>query len=170
MGKKSTPKPPDLTSLSNAQLQISKEQLDQAREQMNMSQAQFDRFMQQTDAEMAQSQQQYETQMGLQQRALDQADAAAAVSKAVADKQMAAMDQNMQFAQEDRDRYKNTFLPLQDQYISEAQAYDTPEKRAQAASQALADNQTQIEAQRASTSAQLASMGVDPSQVMSTSL
>lgn len=170
MGKKSTPKAPDLTSLSNAQLQISQEQLQQAREQMNMSQAQFDRFMQQTQDEMAQSQKQYEAQMGLQSRALDQADAANAVSKAVADKQIAAMDQNMQYAAEDRQRYKDVALPMQDKYIADAKAYDTPERRQQAAAQALADNQTQLEAQRQSVAANLASMGVDPSQVMSTSL
>lgn len=170
MGKKSTPKPPDLTSLSDAQLQISKEQLDQAREQMNMSQDQFNKFVDQTNLEMQQSQTQYEAQMGLQSRALDQADAAAAVSKQVADKQIAAMDQNMGFAQADRDRYTNTFIPLQNQLLTEAQDYDSPERRAQAASQALADNQTQIEAQRNNTASQLASMGVDPSQVMSTSL
>lgn len=135
-----------------------------------MSQAQFDKFSQQTDAEMAQSQKQYDAQMALQQRSLDQADAAAAVSKSVADKQIDAMNQNMQFAQQDRDRYTNTFLPLQNQFIADANAYDTPARREQAASQALADNQTQIDAQRQNASAQLVAMGVDPSQVMSSSL
>lgn len=170
MGKKSTPKPPDLTPLSDAQLEISREQLAQAREQMGISKAQFDKFMKLSDAEMAQSQKQYDEQMGLQSRALDQADKAAEVSKSVADKQISAMDQNMQFAQEDRNRYKTVALPLQDAFIHEANAYDSPERQAQAAAQALADNQQQIEAQRANTASQLASMGVDPSQVMSTSL
>src|SRR5690348_14061232 len=169
MGKKSTPKPPDLTPLSNAQLEISREQLAQAREQMGISKQQFDKFMQLSDAEMAQSQKQYETQMGLQSRALDQADKAAAISKSVADTQIQAMKQNMGFALEDRNRYKKVALPLQDAFIKEANGYDTPQRRAQAAAQALADNQQQIEAQRANTAAQLSSMGVDPSQVMSTS-
>lgn len=170
MGSKSTPTPPDLTPMSDAQLQISKDQLAQAREQMNMSQAQFDKFVGITNDEMKQSQQQYDTQMGLQSRALDQADKAAAVSKSVADTQISAMDQSMGYAAQDRARYQNTFIPMQDQLIAQAKAYDTPERENQAASQALADNQTQIEAQKANTAAQLASMGVDPSQVMSTSL
>ena len=170
MGKKSTPTPPDLTPLSNAQLEISRQQLAQAQQQMQMSQSQFDKFVAQTNLEMQQSQKQYDTQMGLQSRALDQADAAAAVSKSVADKQIEAMNQNMGFAATDRARYEKTFIPLQDQAIAEAQGYDTSARREQAASQALADNQTQIEAQRQNTAAQLASLGVDPSQVMSTSL
>lgn len=170
MGKKSTPKPPDLTPLSNAQLEISKQQLAQAQQQMNMSAEQFNRYMDLSNQELQQSQAQYDTQMGLQSRALDQADAANAISRQVADKQMSAMDQSMQYAQEDRSRYTNTILPLQDQYIKEAQAYSSPEKQAAAAAQALADNQTQIEAQRNNQMSQLASMGIDPSQVMSSSL
>lgn len=137
---------------------------------MNMSQQQFDRFMDLSNEQLAESKNQYSQQMSLQQRALDQADAANAVSKSVADKQIAAMDQSMGYAQQDRDRYTNTFLPLQDQYIAEAKAYNTPEKQEQMAGQALAENQTQVEAQRNNLQAQLASMGVDPSQVMSTSL
>ena len=170
MGKKSTPKPPDLTPLSDAQLEISREQLAQAREQMGISKQQFDKFMKLSDAEMAQSQKQYEQQLALQSRALDQADKAAGVSKSVADAQIKAMQQNMGFAAEDRKRYKDVALPLQDAFIKEANAYDSPQRQAQAAAQALADNQQQIEAQRANTASQLASMGVDPSQVMSTSL
>jgi len=170
VGKKSTPKPPDLTPLSDAQLAISKEQLEQAREQMQMSQSQFDKFTELTNKQMAQSQDQYEQQMALQSRALDQADAAAAISKSVADKQIASMDQSLAWATEDRNRYEQTFLPLQDQFIQEAKDYSTPERREQAASQALADNQAQLEAQKRNTAASLASMGVDPSQVMSTSL
>lgn len=170
MGKKSTPKPPDLTPLSNAQLEISRQQLAQAQQQMNMSAEQFNRFMDLSNQEMAQSQKQYDAQMGLQSRALDQADAANAVSKSVADKQLSQMDLAMQYAKEDRDRYTGTILPLQDQYIEAAKGYASPEKQAAMAAQALADNQTQIEAQRNNQMAQLASMGIDPSQVMSSSL
>jgi hypothetical protein len=170
MGSKSTPKAPDLTSLSNAQLQISQEQLAQAQQQMQMSNSQFNSFMQLNQQQLQQSQDQYNQQMALQQKALDQADAANAVSKSVADTQIASMNQSMQYAQQDRDRYENTFVPLQDQYIQAAQSYNTPQKQEQMASQALAENQNQIEAQRGNLQAQLASMGVDPSQVMSTSL
>jgi hypothetical protein len=170
VGKKSTPKAPDLTPLSNAQLQISQQQLQQAQEQMNLSKDQFNQFMQLNQQQLQQSQDQYTQQMGLQQKALDQADAANAVAKAVADKQMAAMDQSMQYASEDRQRYTDTFLPLQDQYIQAAKDYNTPQKQEQMASQALAENQNQLEAQRGNLQAQLVSMGVDPSQVMSTSL
>lgn len=137
---------------------------------MEISDKQFQKFMALSDEEVQQSKDQYSQQMALQQRALDQADEAAQVSKSVADKQIQAMDQNMGFAQEDRQRYKDVALPLQDAFIKQANEYDSPQRQAEAAAQALADNQQQLEAQRAATAGQLASMGVDPSQVMSTSL
>lgn len=135
-----------------------------------MSQSQFNTYMGLSQQELQQSQDQYNQQMSMQSRALDQADAANAVSKSVADAQIQSMNQSMQYASQDRDRYNSVEIPLQDQYIQAAKDYNTPEKQAAAAAQALADNQTQLEAQRSNTASQLASMGVDPSQVMSTSL
>lgn len=170
MGGKSAPKPPDLTPLSNAQLEISKAQLAQAQQQMGISQQEFSQYMDLNKQQLQQSQDQYTQQMDIQQKALQQASDANAVSKQVADTQMASMNQSMQYAQQDRDRYTNTILPLQDQYIQEAKDYSSPAKQATAAGQALADNQTQLEAQRSNQMAQLEAMGVDPSQVMSTSL
>jgi hypothetical protein len=170
MGGKSAPKPPDLSGLTNAELQISQQQLDLAKQQMGVSQSQFQQFMQYNQQQLEQSQNQYNQQMDIQKQALAQAADANAVSKQVADTQIQQMNQSMQYQQQDRDRYTNTILPLQDQYIQEAKDYSSPEKQAQAAAQALADNQTQLEAQRNNQMAQLAAMGVDPSQVMSSSL
>lgn len=67
-----------------------------------------------------------------------------------------------QWAEEDRSRYVNTFQPLQDQFIAEAGAYDTPERRAAAADAAAADVSIQGrlagDARRRSSMA----MGIDP--------
>jgi hypothetical protein len=170
MGGKSAPKPPDLTGLTNAELQISQQQLDLAKQQMGVSQSQFQQFMQYNQQQLQQSQQQYDQQMDIQKQQLAQAAQANQISQNVANTQIQQMQQSMQYQQQDRDRYENTIVPLQDQYIQEAQAYSSPEKQAAAAAQALADNQTQLEAQRNNQMSQLAAMGVDPSQVMSTSL
>jgi len=43
------------------------------------------------------------------------------------------------WADEDRARYQNVFQPLEDQYIAEAQAYDTPGRRSARANAAAAD-------------------------------
>ncbi|MBV7408770.1 tail fiber domain-containing protein [Maritimibacter sp. DP1N21-5] len=66
------------------------------------------------------------------------------------------------WAAEDRARYKNTFIPLQDELIADAQGYDTPERRAAAAAQAEADTQQQITLARQQEDRRLAGMGVSP--------
>tara|TARA_R110000764_G_scaffold239995_1_gene341383 strand:- start:24064 stop:25110 length:1047 start_codon:yes stop_codon:yes gene_type:complete len=66
------------------------------------------------------------------------------------------------WALEDRERYKNTFEPLQDQFIEEAQNFDTPEARAAAAREAVSDVRQQTAMAQEASGRNLARMGVDP--------
>jgi hypothetical protein len=67
-------------------------------------------------------------------------------------------------AKADRQRYEQTFQPLEDKFVQEAQTYDTPERRAAQAARMQADVNTQFEAQRANATKQLEGYGIDPSQ------
>lgn len=67
-----------------------------------------------------------------------------------------------EWAAEDRSRYKNTFVPLQDQFIAEAQGYDTPERRAAAVDAAQADVAIQGQLARDGQKRQAAAMGINP--------
>lgn len=66
------------------------------------------------------------------------------------------------WANEDRARYKETYEPLQDQFIAEAQGYDTPERRTQQATAAVADVEQQAQIARAAQDRRMAAMGVTP--------
>lgn len=66
------------------------------------------------------------------------------------------------WATEDRARYKSVFEPLQDQYIADAQAWDSPERAAAAAGAAGATVQNQMAMQTATAQRQQAAMGVAP--------
>lgn len=67
-----------------------------------------------------------------------------------------------QWAAEDRDRYQSTFIPLQDQFIAEAQGYDTPERRAAAADAATADVALQGRLAGDARKRQAMAMGINP--------
>lgn len=67
-----------------------------------------------------------------------------------------------QWATEDRARWKDTFQPLQDQYIADAKSWDTPQRRAQAASEAQADVRLQGRLAAGQRVRQAMSMGVNP--------
>ncbi|HEV8034395.1 tail fiber domain-containing protein [Yoonia sp.] len=66
------------------------------------------------------------------------------------------------WAAEDRSRYTDTFVPLQDDWIAEATSYDSPERKAMAADEAVADVRQQFALGRQQTQRQEASMGVRP--------
>ncbi len=68
-----------------------------------------------------------------------------------------------QWAQEDRDRYKTTFEPLENQIVQEAKDYDTPEKRALAAQTDMATVATQSDLARQAAQRNLEGYGIDPS-------
>lgn len=171
MGKKSPPpKPPDLTPISNAQLQIAKEANDIAREQMGLSREQFAWFQTNAKEELALARQQADRLFAQQERAYTSDQEARAFAQQVGQTQIDAMDLQMDYAKRDRARYESVFLPMEDRYIAEANAYDTPERREAEASRSMVDIQRQVEAQRGNADARLRSMGIDPSQVRSTSM
>lgn len=67
-----------------------------------------------------------------------------------------------QWATEDRSRYKSVYEPLQDQFIEEAQGYDTPERRGAAADAAAADVAVANSNAQGQRVRQAMSMGVRP--------
>ena len=66
------------------------------------------------------------------------------------------------WALEDRDRHQSVFQPLEDQMISDAQNYASPERKALSASEAIGDVRQQFEVGRQQQGRQLTAMGVSP--------
>lgn len=87
---------------------------------------------------------------------------AAARANAVSDAQLAATQQQTAIAADAYKDYTDTYRPLEQQIVAEAQAYDTPERRASEAAAAGADVQTQVDAQRAATMREMQRAGVNP--------
>jgi hypothetical protein len=171
MGKKSKPpKAPDLTPISNAQLEIAKQSNELAREFMGLSREQFAWMKENATAEYNLAKEQADRLFEFQNRAFESDEAMKEFSRQVGQTQMDAMNLQKQYAQEDRKRYEDVFLPMQDRMISEANAYDTPERREAEAARAQVDIQRQAEAARTNADARLRSMGIDPSQMRSSSL
>lgn len=67
-----------------------------------------------------------------------------------------------QWAEQDRARFKGTFEPLEDRMVQSALDANTPESRAAAASEAVADVRQQAGIGRQQQQRQMASMGVNP--------
>lgn len=88
----------------------------------------------------------------------------------VLDVQLPAMQEQFETASADRQRYEEMFRPFEDQWAEEAKNYDTPERRAMERSRALADVNTQFDAQRRNALSRLESYGVDPSQTRNAAL
>lgn len=80
----------------------------------------------------------------------------------VTQQQLDSSKQAQQWATEDRNRYNNTFKPLEDQFINKAQNWDSAERQQQQASEAKADVLNNASQQRQATERNMASMGVDP--------
>lgn len=85
-----------------------------------------------------------------------------ALTKQVTDQQLATQDRANQWAQEDRDRYKSVFQPMEDQYIQDANNWDSAERQQQMAAEARSDVLANAAQQRSSTNRSLAAMGVNP--------
>jgi hypothetical protein len=66
------------------------------------------------------------------------------------------------WAEQDRSRYRTVFEPLQDEFIAEARAYDTPGRRAGAAREAVGDVRQQFAAGRDARARSEAAAGVTP--------
>ena len=67
-----------------------------------------------------------------------------------------------QWADEDRSRYKDTFEPLEDQYIRDAEAHDSQERMGQRVSTARVDAQLMGQQAQDAAQRQQAAMGVTP--------
>ena len=170
MGKKSPPKAPDLKPLTDAQLKIAQMTDDLAREYLGMSREQFEFFKEQGLQELALAREQADKMFGLQERALASDEQMREIAGRVADEQLRGMEQTRGWAEADRRRYEEKFLPIEDRLIEEANAYDTPERREAEAARQMADVQRAAEAQRANADSRLRGMGIDPSQMRSGSL
>ena len=66
------------------------------------------------------------------------------------------------WAAEDRARYKTTFQPVEDQFVADSVAYDTPERRAAEAASAAATVRAQGAISRGIGERNLSAMGVNP--------
>lgn len=92
---------------------------------------------------------------------------AAAAAKQVSAGQIKAADLSTAMAA-DYDKYnKETFRPLEQGIVADAQAYDTPEKRQAAADAAIADTNMAFDATNQARSRQLAANGVNPGDARS---
>ncbi len=67
-----------------------------------------------------------------------------------------------QWAADDRARYQDTFVPLQDQFIKDAQEFNTPQRQNARASEAAADVSLAAAQGRGQRSRQAMAMGVNP--------
>lgn len=171
MGKKTPPpKPPDLQPITDAQMRIAEAANDLAREQLGLSREQYAFFQENAREELALAREQADRLFEFQNKAFESDKEAKAFAEQVGRKSMEAMDLQMDYARRDRERYEQVFLPMQDRYIQEAEAYDSPERREAEASRAQVDIQRQAEAARSNSDQRLRSMGIDPSQMRSASL
>lgn len=84
------------------------------------------------------------------------------LTTAVIDQQMYTAEQQQKWAEEDRKRYKDKFLPLEDEFIKEASNYGSPERQAAAAAEAKADVRTAVDQQRQISARQMAAQGINP--------
>lgn len=73
-------------------------------------------------------------------------------------------------AQQDRQRYEEIYQPLEDNLVSEFNSYDSPERRAQERGRAMADVSQSFDAARRNSLQRLESYGVDPSQTRNAAL
>lgn len=80
----------------------------------------------------------------------------------VTQNQLDAAKQAQQWATEDRDRYQNTYVPMENEFIDQAKNWDSAERQDKLASEAKADVLTNASQQRGATQRQMAGMGVSP--------
>lgn len=84
------------------------------------------------------------------------------LNKTVIDQQLATQEQTNQWAQEDRQRTKSVFQPLQDEFIKTANEYGTQARQDQAASEAMTDVQKAAANNNQIQQRNMASMGINP--------
>ncbi len=84
------------------------------------------------------------------------------LTKRVTESQIDFSETQLAFAKEDRDRYKNTFQPIEDEFIKEASEYRSPERQAEAAAEAKADVERASSEQEAQLARSNAALGINP--------
>lgn len=80
----------------------------------------------------------------------------------VTDQQLGVADQQLKWAQQDRDRYNSVFVPAQDKFVNTAINYDTPERQEEEAAEASADVQKSAAQAREAQLRNAASLGLNP--------
>lgn len=87
---------------------------------------------------------------------------ATAIADQVSRAQLDAQNLQNKVAQAGYEDYTNTYRPLEQKLVADAQNYDTPERRAAEAASASADVETSIAAQRGATMRAMERSGVNP--------
>lgn len=90
------------------------------------------------------------------QKAMDE------LSTKLVDQQYGISQRQADWATQDRQRYTDKFIPIEDKFVSDAMNYATPEKQAEAAAEAKADVLNNAQAAQQANTRQMASMGVNP--------
>lgn len=85
-----------------------------------------------------------------------------ALTEQVTNRQITAMDNFNTWSAEDRGRYKDVFLPLQDKFIEKANNWDSAGAQAEAAAEAKADVATNYAGQNQQRERAMASQGIRP--------
>jgi len=88
---------------------------------------------------------------------------ASAKANQVTDAQLRLMDQQEALTQDRINYEKDTFRPLEKQLVADANAYDTPERRAAEAGKAMQTVGTQFDVARQGMRRQASAAGIDPS-------
>jgi hypothetical protein len=116
--------------------------------------------------QMASNQIEQQRQDAFQQQQFEWAQQAYRDSQAQAapinEQQLKSMRQQYDIAQQQQDRYNQVYVPLENQYISTAKGWDTPEAEQNAAAQAQAAVAQQVDQARAASARNLQAYGVDP--------
>lgn len=81
--------------------------------------------------------------------------------------QLPQMQEAFRQAQMDRQRYEETYLPIEQNLIKEFEEYDSPERREQESARMQADVAAQFDSQRENALQRLEGYGIDPSQTRS---
>ncbi|UUC95605.1 hypothetical protein [Comamonas sp. C11] len=92
----------------------------------------------------------------------DERATATAIADQVSRSQLEAQNLQNKVAQAGYEDYTSTYRPLEQKLVADAQAYDTPERRAAEAAAASADVETSIAAQRGATMRAMERSGVNP--------
>lgn len=87
------------------------------------------------------------------------------VTDAINQRFMSSMDEQLGSAREDRERYETTFQPVEDRFVADAEAYDSPERRDLMRGRARAQVAQDFDAQRQNSMRELESFGINPGAV-----